>query len=74
MTNINKTNVSEIEPLSQNSADIVKVEMRRFLSSVKQAGLTPQHALEIKGSHLSSAGSWEEAYRIITSVGDGGAK
>ena len=56
---------SETELLSKNSANKMKTDIRRFLSSVKEAGLTPQHALEIKGSNLDKAHCWGDAYKIL---------
>ena len=58
---------SDTELLNQNSANKMKTDIRRFLSSVKEAGLTPQHALEIRGSHLDKAHCWGDAYKILGS-------
>ena len=56
---------SDTELLSKNSANKMKTDIRRFLSSVKEAGLTPQHALEIRGSNLDKAHCWGDAYKIL---------
>ena len=56
---------SDTELLSKNSANKMKTDIRRFLNSLKEAGLTPQHALEIRGSNLDKAHCWGDAYKIL---------
>ena len=67
MSHLNQSDLSESELLNRNLGSTFKAKVRRYLNTVKQAGLAPQHALEISGLHLSTVNCWEEAYRIITS-------
>ncbi len=51
--------------LNKNSAEILKIGTKRYLEAAKEAGLTPQHALAIKGSYLEDVRCWGEAYKIL---------
>ena len=65
MDNSNKLGLSDTQLLSQNSANKIKHDVRSFLSSAKQAGLSPQHTMEMNGLFLNRVKSWEEAYEYL---------
>ena len=65
MLHINQSDVSELELLNRNSAKKIKRDVKNFLSTAKQAGLLPQHTMEMNGLFLKRVKTWEEAYQFL---------